>query len=214
MRPYTIRHVLALLLLAVLVRPHEARAQYADPCAGVQCPPNSACVFTNVGAVCGCNPGYEPDGQGGCLLVRCTSSSQCAQGEACSNGQCVPAQALEDASALHRRVGLGLLIPGLVLAPAGTALVVTGFVFRHKSRSCSDVLGIRVCDYDESSHEYMLYRALATAGIISAAAGITLIIVGAVRLGRARSMALARPSFTPFLAALPSGAMVGVGGYF
>jgi len=204
-----IRHLVALGFLALVLRPHEASAQYADPCAGVQCPAHSACMMTTMGVVCGCDPGFTPT-SGGCQLTRCTSSNQCAVGEGCMSGKCVPQETMDATYLRYRKGGIGLLVPGIILAAAGTAFVATGAVFFNRSRTCGYVLGIRVCDYNEGSREYHLYQGFMWAGIVSVGAGIAMLIVGAVRLSRANRIKMAGLEITPYLSPVAGGGTAGL----
>ncbi len=202
--------VLALALLAIMLGPREASAQYADPCAGVQCPAHSTCMMTTMGVVCGCDPGFTPT-SAGCQLTRCTSSSQCAEGEGCLSGKCVARATIDASIESSRRAGIGLLVPGIILTAAGTAFIATGAVYFNKSRTCGYVLGIRVCDHDEGSREYHLYQGFMWAGIASFGAGLAMLIVGAVKLGRAKRLeVLSGLEITPYLAPVPGGGMGGL----
>ena len=201
--------LIALGFLALLVRPHEASAQYADPCAGVQCPAHSSCMMTTMGVVCGCDPGFTPTSSG-CQLTRCTSSKQCEAGEGCLSGKCLPRETIDDMAARYRKVGIGLLVPGVILAAAGTAFVAVGAVMFERSRVCGYVFGIRVCDPDESSLEYRMYRGFMWAGIPCFGAGLAMLIVGAVRLGRAKRLAIGNLVFEPYAVPVPGGGAAGL----
>jgi hypothetical protein len=204
------KKLLPILLLPLLLAPREASAQYADPCAGVQCPAHSSCMMTTMGVVCGCDPGFQPT-SAGCVLTRCTSSKQCEAGEGCLNGKCLPRETIDASIAKSRKVGIGLLVPGIILTAAGTAFIATGAVMFEKSRTCGFVMGIRVCDHDESTLEYRMYRGFMWAGIASFGAGLAMLIVGAVRLGRAKRLAvLTRLELTPYVTPVPGGGLAGL----
>jgi hypothetical protein len=204
------KNLLPILLLPLLLAPREASAQYADPCAGVQCPAHSSCMVTTMGVVCGCDPGFTPT-SAGCQLTRCSSSKQCEEGEGCLSGKCVPRETIDASIQKSRKVGIGLLVPGIILTATGAAFVAVGAVMFEKSRSCGYVLGIRVCDHDESSLEYRMYRGFMWSGIVTFGAGLAMLIVGAVKLGRAKRLEIySRLELTPFISPIPGGGMAGL----
>ncbi len=205
-----IGHLVAPGFLALVLLPRAAEAQYTDPCAGVQCPAHSACMMTTMGVVCGCDPGFTPT-SAGCQLTRCTSSKQCAEGEGCLSGKCVARETIDASIQSSRKVGIGLLVPGIILTAAGTAFIATGAVFFNKSRTCGYVLGIRVCDHNTGSTEYHLYQGFMWAGIVSFGAGLAMLIIGAVKLGRAKRLeVLSGLELTPYVSPVPGGGMAGL----